>query len=109
MGIGKSKSSRLHPEGDGLSEAMVKQVKSCVQKQVDQFGRNWDLNLQAAVFAIRSNISSSTKVSPAELILGDKLSLPMQLLTTNSPKKLLQLATDHNIMQAQHFSIDLGN
>ena len=32
LGIGKSKSSRLHPQGDGISEAMVKQVKSCVQK-----------------------------------------------------------------------------
>ena len=31
LGIGKFKSSRLHPQGDGLSEAMVKQVKSCVQ------------------------------------------------------------------------------
>ena len=35
LGIGKSKSSCLHPQGDGLSETMVKQVKSCVQKKVD--------------------------------------------------------------------------
>ena len=42
LGIGKSKSSRLHPQGDGLSEAMVKQTKSCIQKQVDTHGRNWD-------------------------------------------------------------------
>ena len=28
VGIGKSKSSHLHPQGDGLSEALVKQVKS---------------------------------------------------------------------------------
>ena len=108
LGIGKSKSSRLHPQGDGLSEAMVKQVKSCIQKQVDQFGRNWDLHLQAAVYAIRSSISSSTKVSPAELILGDKLSLPTQLLTTQSPAKLLKPTTAHNIKQAQQFATDLG-
>ena len=87
---------------------MVKQVKSCIQKQVDQFGRNWDLHLQAAVYAIRSSISSSTKVSPAELILGDKLSLPTQLLTTQSPAKLLKPTTAHNIKQAQQFATDLG-
>ena len=43
MGIRKSHSSRLHPQGDGLTEAMVKLLKSIIQKQVDQFGSNWDL------------------------------------------------------------------
>ena len=74
-GIGKSKSSRLHPQDDGLSEAMVKQVKSCVQKQIDQYGSNWDLYLQSAVYAIRSSVNNSTKVTPAELIFGTELSL----------------------------------
>ncbi len=108
LGIGKSQSSRLHPQGDGLSEAMVKQAKSCIQKQVDQYERNWDFHLQAAVYAIRSSISSSTKVSPAEMILGDKLSLPTQLLATNSPEHLLQPTTKHHIKQAQQFATDLG-
>ena len=89
LGVGKTKSSRLHPQGDDLSEAMVKLVKSCIQKQVDGFRRNWDVHLQAAVYAIRSSLSSSTKVSPAELILGAKLALPTQLLTTESPSELL--------------------
>ena len=48
FGIGKSKSSRLHTQGNGLSEALVKQMKSCVQKLVDQYGYNWDLYLQSA-------------------------------------------------------------
>jgi len=61
LGIGKSKSSRLRPQGDGLSEAMVKQTKSCIQKQVDTFittashGRNWDQHLQSSAFAIRTS------------------------------------------------------
>ena len=55
LGIGKSKSSRLHPQGDGLSEAMVKQTKSCIQKQVDTHGRNWDQHLQSSAFAIRTS------------------------------------------------------
>ena len=40
LGIGKSKSSCLHPQGDELSQSMVKALKSCVQKQVDQHGSN---------------------------------------------------------------------
>ena len=38
FGIGKSKSSRLHPQGDGMAESFVKQLKSCIQKQVDENG-----------------------------------------------------------------------
>ena len=60
LGIGKTKSSSLHPRGDGLSEITVKLVRSYIQKQVDGFGRNWDVHLQAAVYAIRSSLRSST-------------------------------------------------
>ena len=48
LGINKSKSSRLHPQGDGISEAFVKQMKTCVQKQVNKHGSDWDLYLQPA-------------------------------------------------------------
>eukprot|EP00112_Aurelia_sp_Birch-Aquarium-sp1_P022657 Seg647.2 transcript_id=Seg647.2/GoldUCD/mRNA.D3Y31 product="hypothetical protein" protein_id=Seg647.2/GoldUCD/D3Y31 len=81
LGIGKSKSSRLHPQGDGLAEAMVKQVKSCIQKEVDSHGRDWDLQLQSAVYAIRSNPNNNTKVTPSELIFVQNcLSQPNSLL-----------------------------
>ena len=108
LGVGKSKSSRLHPQGDCLEESMVKQVKSCIQKQVDSHGRDWDLHLQSAVYAIRSNPNNSTKVTPAELIFGTKLSLPAQLLAAPSPKTLQQPATEHHVKQAQQFACDLG-
>ena len=106
--IGKSKSSGLHPQGDGISEAMVKQVKSCVQKQVDQYGRNWDSYLQSAVYAIRSSVNNSTKVTPAELILGANLSLPTKSLCSESPKQLVQQSAAHHVKQAQAFACDVG-
>ena len=73
LGIGKSKSSRLHPQGDGLSEAMVKQVKSCIQKQVDTHGPNWDHHLQSSAYAIHMSVSTSTNVTPGELVFGAML------------------------------------
>ena len=108
LGIGKSKSSRLHPQGDGLSEAMVKQVKSCVQKQVDQYRCNWDLYLQSAVYAIHSSVSNSTKVTPAELLLGVKFSLLTELLYSASPRLLVQQSAAHHVRQTQAFAFGLG-
>ena len=55
-------------------------MKSCIQKQVDEYGCNWDLHLQSAVYAMRSSVNNSTKLVPAELILCAKLSLPTELL-----------------------------
>ncbi len=60
FGMKKSKSSRLHPQGDGMSEIFVRQLKSCIQKQVETNGSDWDLYLQTTAFAIRSNIAHNT-------------------------------------------------
>ena len=79
IGTVKSKSSRLHPQGDGMAESTVKLLKSCIQKQVDQFGEDWDLYLHSTAFAIRTNINGSTKYTPAELILGDNLRRPIDV------------------------------
>ena len=80
------KSSRLHPQGDGDFETMVKLVEYCVQKQVDQYGRNLDLYLQSDIYVIRLSDNNSIKITPAELILGAKHSLPTNLLNNASPK-----------------------
>ena len=90
------------------SEAMVKQLKSCVQKQVDLYGRNWGSYLQSAVYAIRSSVNNSTKVTPVGLILGAKLSLPTKLLCSTSPKQLVQHSAAHHVKQAQTVASDVG-
>ena len=88
MGIRKSHSSRLHPQGDGLAEAMVKLLKSIIQKQVDQFGSNWDLYLQSAAFAICSSVNRSTGVTPAQLVIGEYLKHPIHPSTDSQSTKL---------------------
>ena len=79
IGTVKSKSSRLHPQGDGMSEAMVKIMKNAVKKQVDQYGRDWDTYLQSTALAIRSSINYSTKFTPAELMIGENLVRPIDI------------------------------
>ena len=79
IGTVKSKSSRLHPQGDGMSEAMVKVVKNAIKKQVDKYGLDWDKYLQSTAFAVRSSINTSTKFCPAELVLGENLMRPIDV------------------------------
>ena len=88
MGIRKSHSSCLHPQGDGLAETIVKLLKSIIQKQVDQFGSNWDLYLQSAAFAIRSSVNHSTGVTPAQLVIEENLKHPIHPCTDSQSTKL---------------------
>ena len=109
LGTGKSKSSHLHPQGDGLSESMVKIVKSCVQKHVDTTGKDWDLHIQSSVYAIRTSLTKSTGFSPAELIFGTSLKTPIKLLATTDPKELQIPPRHHHQKQAQQFTSALGS
>ena len=103
IGIDKSKSSRLHPQGDGKAEAYVKILKHCIQKQVDKFRSDWDLYLQSAAFAVRSNVATSTKCSPAEFVLGSKLRAPLNSLY---PEPTYH-GVPYNQRQAQQFAHEL--
>ena len=99
LGINKSKSSRLHPQGDGLSEAFVKQMKSCIQKQVNKHGSDWDVYLQPTAFAIRSNTTYNSKYSPSELMLGAKLTQPVDRFVSTSA-----IPMSYNTKQAGDFA-----
>ena len=62
----------------------MKQFKSCIQKQVEAHPNDWDQHLQTTALAIRSSLTNSTKFTPAELMLGTKLKLPIdRFLPTN--------------------------
>ena len=88
IGTVKSKSSRLHPQGDGMSEAMIKILKNSIKKQVDEHGSDWDQYLQATAFAVRSSINNSTQCTPAELVLGANLMRPLDVLTPQEGNRL---------------------
>ena len=92
----KSKSSRLHPQGDGMAEATIKIVKSSIKKQVDEFGQDWDLYLHPTAFAIRTSINNSTRHTPGDL--GDNFQRLIdisakQLHPTTSQRSYKEFAT----------------
>ena len=81
IGTVKSKSSRLHPQGDGMAEAVVKLLKNSIRKQVDIHGSDWDQYAQATAFALRTSINRGTNCTPAELVLGGNLVRPIDVST----------------------------
>ena len=108
LGIGKTKNSHLHLQRDGISESMVKVLKSCIQKQVDLHGLDWDLYLHSAMHAARTSVHSSTGFAPSQMVLGLHIKLPVDLLTTNNVKDLQDKPKNHSQQQAQQFVSQLG-
>ena len=108
LGVNKSHSSRLHRQGDGMAESMVKILKDCMKKPVDKYGSDWDLYIQSVMYAVRSSICTSTGFTPSQMILGEILKIPADL-TTTSPKDLQAPGENYNQRQAQQFVADLGN
>ena len=84
-----------------MAESTVKILKSCIQKQVDQFGQDWDLYLHSTAFAIRSSINQSTNHTPAELILGDNLRRPIDVSLSDKSTQ------NFNQCQANEFATSL--
>ena len=109
FGISKSRSSHLHPQGDGLSKVMVKVDKSCVQEHVDTTGKDWDLHLKSSVYVIHISLIKSTGFSPAELIFGTSLKTPIDLLATTDPKELQIPSQYHHKRHAQQFASTPGS
>ena len=61
-------------------------MKSCIQKQVNAHESDWDLDLQTTAFAICNNTAYNTKFTPSELMLGAKLSQPIDRFVESPPK-----------------------
>ena len=59
-------------------------------------------------YAIRTSVSTSTNVTPAELVFGTKLSTPVHLLTTLSTPPVISSLPNH-VKQAQIFANELGD
>ena len=108
LGVGKTKSSRLHLQGDGISESMVKVLKSCIQKQVDLHGVNWDLYLHSAMCAARTSVHSSTGFAPSQMVLSSNIKLSVDLLTANNVKDIQDKPKKHSERQARQFVSELG-
>ena len=108
LGIGKTKSSCFHPQGDVISESMVKVLKSCIQKQAILHELDWDLYLHSIMYAARTSVHSSTGFAPSQMVLGSHIKLSVDLLATNDVKDLQDKPKNHSQRQAQQFVSQLG-
>ena len=82
LGIKKTRTCPLHPRGDGFVERFNRTLLSMMITLLDpdRNQKDWDEQIPYAMFAYRSSVQESTGESPAMMMLGRELTLPVDVL-----------------------------
>ena len=79
LDIQKTRTTPYHPQSDGMVERFNRTLEALLSKFVDHNQKDWDEHLQILLMSYRSAVHESTGCSPAKLMMGRELTLPVDL------------------------------
>ena len=80
LGMGRSRTSAYHPQGNGQVERFNRTVEAMVAKSVKENQRNWDVCLLKVLFAYRTAVHEATGFTPFHLMFGWTPKLPVVVM-----------------------------
>ena len=95
LGIKKTRTTPYHPQSDGMVERFNRTLEMQLSKFADYNQRDWDQHIPFLLMAYRSAIHDTTGCSPAKMMLGRELKLPIDLMFGRPEEELPQTATDY--------------
>jgi hypothetical protein len=87
LGVGKTRTTPLHPQSDGMVERYVKTIEEHLRKVVTYNQRDWDEKLPLFFLAYRASTHDTTGLTPGSLVFGRELRLACDLLLGVPPDK----------------------
>lgn len=106
--IKKHTTTSYHPSADGVVERANGTIINTLKHLVDKTNENWDKLLHFALLAYRTAYHTSIKDTPAHLVYGRDLILPVDLITKpiqRSYADTRDFSEDIQLRLAQSFSI----
>ncbi len=95
LGIAKTRTTPLHPESDGMVERFNRTIESQISKFVDANQRDWEVHVPLLLMAYRSSVHDTTGCTPAQLMLGRDLRLPIDLHLGRPEDEVAQHVSAH--------------
>ena len=91
LSIKKLNTTSFHPQTDGLVERFNKTLVEMLSMYVETSQRDWDVYVDAALFAYNTSECSSTKYSPFYLMYGREAKLPVDCNLFGTPKETITI------------------
>ena len=95
MGIHKTRTTPLHPQSDGMVERFNRTLESQLSKFVNEHQDDWDECVPLLLMAYRTSVHETTGCTPAEMMLGRDLRLPVDLIYGRPEEECPSLATEY--------------
>ena len=80
LGIHKTRTTALHPQSDGMVERYNRTLENQLTTFFQDHQKDWDLHLPLLLMSYRSAVHETTKLTPAMLMFGRELRVPLDLL-----------------------------
>ena len=92
-GIKHQMTTAYHPQANGMVERMHRRMKESLIALCNERSQDWYWKLPSTLLAIRTTVKQDLGASPADLVFGEGLALPGELLSSQHP--------DDDVLQQQ--------
>ena len=94
-----------HPQSNGLVERFHRRLKESLNSLATDEPDHWFWRLPCAMLAIRTTIKPDIGVSPADLVFGEGLAIPGQLLSQHQTDDNAEQVQRRNILDNLHLEV----
>ena len=95
LGIDKTRTTVRRPQSDGMVERANRSIQNMISSYISDSQDDWDEHIPLLMMAYRSSIHESTGVSPAMMMFGRELTLPVDMTLGRPIRDERLCATDH--------------
>ena len=100
LDIKKTRTTPYHPQSDGMVERFNRTLEMQLSKFADYNQKDWDVHIPFLLMVYRSAVHDTSGCTPAKLMLGRDLKMPIDLIFGRPEEEPSQTVTEYaNSMQ----------